>query len=382
MTGPPGRSPVTVGFVLHVMQVAGAEVLVAEIIRRLRDRIRPFVYCLDAVGPLGERLIGEGVPVEGLGRRPGLDLGLVRRLRRALLRDRPAVLHAHQYTPFFYTALAVPFTGRPRVLFTEHGRHYPDVVSPRRRTVNRLLLSRRADHLTAVCGFSANSLAKVDGFTRRPVEIVPNGIDVARYAPAADRRAAREGVGLHPDRRHVLTIARFHPVKDHATLIAAFARVARDVPDVDLVLAGDGQERASIEASAASLGLSDRIRLLGVRQDVPDLLRAADLFALTSLSEAASLTLLEAMASGLPVVVTAVGGNPEIVRAEVDGLLVPRGDAEAAAGAMIRLLRDPALASAMGRSAAARVRAEFDLEKTVARYGELYETLATGAPGA
>ena len=364
------------------MQVAGAEVLVAEIIRRLRDRILPHVYCLDAVGALGETLIAEGVTVEALGRRPGLDLALVARFRRAIRRNRPAVLHAHQYTPFFYTALAVPLPGRqrPRVLFTEHGRHYPDLVSPRRRLVNRALLSRRADRVTAVCEFSARSLASVDGFTRRPVEVVPNGIEVSRYSPAADRQEAKARVGLDPCRRHILTIARLHPVKDHATLIAAFARVAPAVPEADLVLAGDGPERGAVEAAAAASGLRERVKLLGVRADVPDLLGAADLFALTSVSEAASITLLEAMASGLPVVVTAVGGNPELVRGQVDGLLVPRGDATAAADAMIRVLRDPALAAAMGRSGAARVRAEFDLARTVSRYAELYEALAQRQP--
>jgi glycosyltransferase involved in cell wall biosynthesis len=112
---------------------------------------------------------------------------------------------------------------------------------------------------------------------------------------------------------------------------------------------------------------------------VPALLRAADVFTLTSVSEAASITLLEAMASALPVVVTAVGGNPEIVRDGVDGLLAPRGDAEGLGTALLRLLNDPALAARMGESGAARVREHYQLDRTVRRYYELYERLARAA---
>ena len=118
--------------------------------------------------------------------------------------------------------------------------------------------------------------------------------------------------------------------------------------DVDLLLAGDGPLRAKLEEAVQTHGLAGRVYFLGVRSDVPQLLKAVDVFALTSVCEAASLTLLEAMAAGLPVVVTAVGGNPEMVRDGVEGLLVPRGDEEAVASALLRLLDQPAVAESMG----------------------------------
>src|SRR5687767_3402307 len=157
--------PVRVGFVLHAMQVAGAEVLVAETIRRLGSRISPVIFCLDAVGSLGGRLIAEGIPVIAFGRKPGLDLRVSVRLAREIRNRRIEVIHAHQYTPFFYGAIAARLSGiRPQVIFTEHGRHYPDEVSPRRRAINRLVMSRLADRVNAVCDFSARSLAEKDGF--------------------------------------------------------------------------------------------------------------------------------------------------------------------------------------------------------------------------
>ncbi|HVB38316.1 MAG TPA: glycosyltransferase, partial [Vicinamibacterales bacterium] len=340
--------PIRVGFVLHVMQVAGAEMLVADIIRLLGPRIEPTIFCLDAVGALGERLRDDGVPVVTLGRTPGIDLRVAVRLGREIRARRIEVVHAHQYTPFFYAALARAGAGRPvHVMFTEHGRHYPDVVSWRRRLVNRLLLSRCADEVTGVCRFSAVSLARVDGFgAQRPIEVIANGVEPSRYAGGADRDALRRSLGLDPARRYLISVARFHPVKDHATLLRAFARIAVAQPEVDLLLAGDGPLRGTLETQAGALGIADRVRFLGVRDDVPSLLRAADLFVMTSLSEAASITVLEAMASGLPVIVTAVGGNVEIVRQGIDGMLVPRQDVGALVGAMHEMLRDPVHARA------------------------------------
>jgi glycosyltransferase involved in cell wall biosynthesis len=127
---------------------------------------------------------------------------------------------------------------------------------------------------------------------------------------------------------------------------------------------------------AKDLGLEERVRFLGIRQDIPSILRAAKVFVLTSRSEGAPLTLLEAMAVGLPVVVTAVGGMPEIVRDGVDGILAQRGDANAIASALIRLLENPAAASAMGAAAAQRIREHYTIDRAVERYYRLYARLA------
>lgn len=358
------------------MQVAGAEVLVYEIIQRLGSRIVPFVYCLDAVGPIGERLIASGVKVVAFNRQPGLDWRLFGRMADAIRTDKIDVVHAHQYTPFFYSSIAARRSGtRPRVVFTEHGRHYPDIVSWKRRWTNRLVLDRLADEVTAVCEFSANALANVDGFARDRIRIIPNGIDLHRYEAVADRTALRRRLGLDPDRRYISIVARFHPVKDHSTLLKAFALVARVVPDADLLLVGDGPLRPDIEHTIETLGLGGRVRLVGVQSNVPEWLLASDVFVLSSVSEAASITLLEAMACGLPVVVTDVGGNPELVRRGEDGLLVPRGDPTAMSTALLTLLDDGELRARMGRSGTERVRQHFLTATTVERYADVYEAL-------
>ncbi len=370
-----------IGFVLHVMHVAGAEMLVVEIVRRMMGTFEPTVICLDGIGPLGEQLRNEGVEVINLERRPGRDYRVAWRMARLIQKRGIEIVHAHQYTPFFYAALAkLVMLGRFRLILTEHGRHFPDIVSPQRRLANRWLLGPLADAITGVCQFSANSLAKNDGFSRKNIAVIDNGIVLDRYSPADHVGEIRARLGLDPARRYVGNIARFHPVKDQVMLLNAFALVAAAEEDVDLILVGDGPLRETLADLSRSLGIEHRVRFLGVRSDVPEILRALDVFALTSVSEAASLTLLEAMASGLPVVVTAVGGNPELVRNGLDGICVPRGDASATATAILQILRDPSSASEMGRAARERVVERYQLDATVTAYLELYRDLCVSHP--
>ena len=372
---------IRVGLVVHAMRVAGAEVLVTQIIRQLADRIEPTVFCLEEVGALGHQLRDRGIDVVSFGRRPGLDVRVAWQMSRELRARRISVLHTHQYSPFFYSALARVLSGTSvRIVFTEHGRHHPDLVSRRRRVANRLVFERLADEVNAVSRFSADSLRDVEGFEHSRIDVIENGIETGRYEAVADRDGLRRTIGLDRRRRYIANVARFHPVKDQATLLRAFRQVADVRADADLLLVGDGPLRPQLEQLARELHVGDRVRFLGVRPDVPDILRAVDVFALTSVSEAASITLLEAMAARLPVVVTAVGGNPEIVRHDVDGFLVPRADAPACASALLRVLDDARGASAMGAAGAARVREHYRLDRTIERYFAIYAALAGQAP--
>ena len=380
---------------MHVMQVAGAEVLVTQIIDKLRDRIEPTVFCLDKIGVLGVRLQEAGVPVILLDRNPGFDLQVAKRLSGEVKKRRIEVLHAHQYTPFFYSALArMLFRTPAKIIFTEHGRHYPDIVSSKRHWANRLLLQRYADITTACCRFSTHALQTNEGF---PSAInLPNGVDLSNLSPRSDaesQHCLRNALGMDNDIPYVACIARFHKVKDHATLIRAWQIVHRQIPRAKLLLVGDGPERATIKQqikeldslhtdgnTSCAFGLSSSIEFWGVRSDVADILRAVDVFTLTSVSEASSLTLLEAMASECPVVITDVGGNAEHVTDGVEGRLVPRADHEQLGQCLSVLLRDSNQASVMGKAARQRVIKDFDLNKAIQSYCDHYVTLAKSKP--
>lgn len=367
-----------VGFCLHAMQVAGAEVLVTQIIERLADKIEPTIFCLDSVGKLGEELQSKGIPVVLLDRKPGLDKAVPGRLSREFKSRGIQIVHAHQYTPFFYCALARLSGGwSTRILMTEHGRHYPDVVSWKRRWVNRLLLSNLAAHSTACCAFSARALERNDGF--RKVEVLYNGIDSSLHPQRKSleqRRELRERLGLSSELVYVTCIARFHPVKDHSTLLRGFAKLHASAPQTRLLLVGTGPQEATLRALASELGVHAAVEFWGVRRDISDILQACDVFSLTSLSEAASLTLLEAMANGCPVAITDVGGNPEHVTHGKHGLLSPRGDDEALAENLRLLVSDPQGAQQMAQAARLRVTSQFRLSDAIDRYAQLYLNIA------
>jgi len=358
--------------------VAGAEMLVHQLVRRLGDDFDFSVLLLDDIGPLGEDLRERGIPVEVLGRRPGVDVGLGRRLGAALRNQRTDVVHAHQYTPWFYAGLGAAWgLGRPRMIFTEHGRHYPDVRRPKRVAFNRLL-APVTDGLVAVSGFIRDCLRDNEGLPEDRIRVLYNGIEPERFEAVPDRAALRGELGVGPEDPVVGIAARFAPVKDHATLLRAFVRVREALPAAKLVLAGDGPLREDLERQAAEAGIVEAVRFLGVRADVPALLKTWDVFCLSSLSEGTSVTLLEAMASGVPAVTTAVGGNPEIVEEGVTGLLAPRGDDESLGRALVELLSDRDRAVAMGEAGRARLRERFTFDGMARGYADLYAELAAG----
>jgi len=360
------------------MKVAGAEVLVERLIGDLSESIKPTIFCLDEIGEIGKRLQSQGVSVHDLNRTPGIDWQLPSRLAAKVAVEHIDVLHAHQYTPFFYAAMARLKNGlKSKIVFTEHGRHYPDVVSFKRRATNRWLLQRFADEVNACCEFSAQALRVQDGFSN--VDVVRNGVDTDRFFPVeseSEKQSLRKVLRIEDGKFTVVCVARFHPVKDHVTLIRAWKRVCEQTSDVELLLVGDGAEREPLELLVDSLGLQERVRFLGVRSDIRELYCAADVFAMSSLCEASSLTLLEAMACGCPPIVTDVGGNPEHITDRKDGMLVPRQDDEALAAAILRL-RDNALRTQIGKAARERVCREFCISKTVGAYRNIYERLSS-----
>jgi len=200
-----------------------------------------------------------------------------------------------------------------------------------------------------------------------------NGVDTHRFRPGG-RQVARAALGIGPERIVVGTVGRLDPVKDQVGLLRAFSRVVDD-SRVLLLIAGDGPCRAELETTVSALGLDGRVRLLGERDDVPSVLAAMDVFVLCSIAEGISNTILEAMATGLPVVATRVGGNPELVVDGKTGCLVEPRSPAALAASLRRYFEDPRLLAQHGGSARALAVAGFSLERMVGAYEQLYERL-------
>ncbi|MEN6497967.1 MAG: glycosyltransferase [Thermoguttaceae bacterium] len=360
---------------LHSLTVGGAEVLAARLVRRLRGRYRFVFACLDQLGSLGEELRREGFVVEVLERHPGIDFGCMQRLRRFWQREQVALVHAHQYTPFFYALAARGLRRRPPVLFTEHGRSFPDYPRRKRILFNRLML-RRGDRVVAVGEAVRRALVENEGIAENRIERIYNGVDFSAFDRGSEDRATlRKRLGFDADQWLIVQVARLDPLKDHATAIRTIQRVASQRANARLLLVGEGAERSRIEAEIAARGVGPHVSLLGLRSDVADLLQASDLFLLTSVSEGIPVTLIEAMAAGLPVVATDVGGVGEVVEHGVTGWLAPSGDDAALAEVVLRVMSDSRLRESMGRQAQKRARGEFSQREMHAAYERTFEEM-------
>jgi glycosyltransferase involved in cell wall biosynthesis len=355
--------------------VGGAEVLAAGLARQMRDTFRFLFVCLDELGPVGEELRDEGFPVRVLGRRAGVDWTCSRHLATLLHYERVDLLHAHQYTPFFYGLTARLLYRRPPILFTEHGRAFPDRPRLKRLIANRLLLERR-DRVVGVGQAVRQAVVHNEGIPARRVSVIYNGIDLAAFANGAPGRdSVRRGIGVG-DRDFVMVlVARLDPLKDHATAVRTLEEVRRLRPDARLILVGEGPERGLIENLIAQRHLAPYVRLLGQRKDVACLLSASDVFLLTSVSEGIPLAVIEAMAARLPVVATRVGGVAEVVQDGETGFLGPAGNPVALAEQVLRIATDPALGKRMGQQGGARARALFSEKQMHAQYLQLYREM-------
>jgi glycosyltransferase involved in cell wall biosynthesis len=357
---------------LHGLRVGGAEVLAARLARRLKEHFEFLFVCLDELGTLGQELQSEGFPVSVLGRETGVDWDCSRRLAAQLRRQRVDLIHAHQYTPFFYAATARLLYRRPSLLFTEHGRHYPDYPRRKRMVANRLLLERR-DRVVGVGRAVRRALIENEGIPGKSIRVIYNGIDTDRFVPSpVERYQVRRDLGLDLHDFVIMQVARLDPLKDHLTAVRAMELLSRRCRQARLVIVGEGPLGGIIEEAVRKRSLEAHVRFLGLRQDVPRLLAAADVCLLSSISEGIPLTLIEAMAVGLPVVATNVGGVAEVVEDGRTGLLAPHGDHEALARHLFQYAEAPALRQEMGQLGRERAQAAFSESHMHAEYHELY----------
>jgi sugar transferase (PEP-CTERM/EpsH1 system associated) len=346
------------------LRTGGLERLLVEFARH-HDRARyvPEFVSLRDGGPPEAQIRETGAAVHVLGEPRG-KRDEVRRLVRLLRALRPDVVHTHNLHAHFYGSLAARRAGVPAVVHTRHG---AALGATRHGRLLFWTACRLADRIVSVSADTARLSAR-EGHLRRGRSVTLwNGIDVGRFP--------YHGPAAAPD---LITISRLEPVKDLPTLLKAAAIARRAVPALRLTVVGDGSERAALQGLAESLGLGPSVAFLGERGDVAALLAAAAVFVSSSSSEGVSLTLLEAMAVGLPVVATAVGGNPEVVEDGVTGELVPPAAPEALAAAIVRACADPGRAAAFGRAGRARVERHFDVREMVRSYERLYDDVLRG----
>jgi glycosyltransferase involved in cell wall biosynthesis len=374
------REPIPVVLVIGQLELGGgAERQVSEIALGIREHgFAPRVISLRAGARQGEfhpenywadALRLRGISVHELPRRGRLDLSRLMPLIALIREHKPAIVHSFMFPANAYSRVAVLLSGRkPIVVTSERSVRLPKGV---KRIVERCL-----QPLTD--GIMVNAHATRRALQARrtpaPVWVIPNGIDIEKFNPSA-RAECRARLGVAPDDPVIGTVARLVSVKNYPLFIRLVRNVRTVMPPVRAVAIGDGPLRSAVEKDIDRSGQRDGIRLLGRVSRIEEILPALDVFVLTSEYEGLSNAVMEAQASGVPAVVTDVGGNPEIVSEGVTGFVVPRGDLQLLVARVLDLLTRPDLRATMGRAARLGMESRFSVARMIAATVEMYHAL-------
>jgi L-malate glycosyltransferase len=380
--GHPSAVRLRVTYLIDKLHRAGAQVHLGQLASSIdRGAFEPEVVCLLSGGPVADALREDGVPVDvlSLGRlyAPGALAGLVR-LARRLRSRRVDVLHTYLVSANVCGTLAGRLAGVGAVVTSRRDMGFSR--NARLRFVEERLVNPLVSKVVAVSPAVAEATRRERGLRDDQVVTIANGVDLERFdaaghpRPEARAQAMREW-GVADDEVAVGAIGHLSPVKGHADFLEAAARVLARHPRTRFVLVGEGPLRSELEARAARLGVRERVVFAGVRSDVASVLARLDVVVLPSHTEGLSNVLLESMAMARPLVATAVGGNPDVLRDGVSGRLVPARDPEALAAAVLGLIADPQKAQAMGREARRVVEREFSQQRMVGAYEALYRAL-------
>jgi len=273
------------------------------------------------------------------------------------------LLHTHNAYPHFYGSLAAYRAKIPATIHTRHGRRFGESISER---LQFALASRMSNCVIPVSDDTGERCKKIGWLPDTKIKRIWNGIDVDRFkftGPGNELTA--------------ITVSRLSPEKDLVTMLEAVKFVIDQIPEFRLMIVGDGPEREVLEQKTTALKLESHVTFLGERNDIPDLLSQAGFYVSSSLTEGISLTLLEAMSVGLPVVTTSVGGNPEIVEEPDTGILVPSADASKLANAIIRMCQQQNEWQQLGRNARNRVEQNFNIRSMIKEYESVYRYILT-----
>ncbi len=374
------RAPPLIAHVIHRLTIGGMENGLVNLINNMPpDRYRHVIVCLTDFTAFRDRIRVPGVDVFALHKKPGADVAIYLKVRNLLRRLRPDIVHTRNL-PAIDMCVPAWLAGVPFRVHGEHGRDTAEEAGDNRK-YNRMrrLVSPLVHRYITVSRDIQRWLAHTVDIPSNKIRQVYNGVDAARFRPADGARAALPASGFGDSGDIVFgTVGRMQTVKDQVNLARAFVSLVERYPEARararLVMVGDGALRRDCLDVLNAAGLGDAVWLPGARDDIADLMRGLDVFVLPSRTEGISNTILEAMASGLPVIATAVGGNPELVVDET-GLLVPPVDPPRLADAMARYVADPGLIGRHGAAGRTRVEEQFSLQAMVENYLDVYDSL-------
>ncbi|MBC7512959.1 MAG: TIGR03088 family PEP-CTERM/XrtA system glycosyltransferase [Herminiimonas sp.] len=375
MSAPPISLPLVVHLVYR-LDFGGLETVLAECVNGMpADRYRHAVVCLTDYTEFAKKITQPGVQIHTLHKPPGAAPGTHFKLWKLLRTLRPTILHTYNLAAIEY-AFTATLAGVPIRIHAEHGRDLSDPEGKNRKhNFLRRLLIPFIDCFIPVSRDLKQWLSNVVGVPDSKNRLINNGVDTARFVP----RKLSALPAQEPRPFVVGTVGRIQDIKNHAGLVRAFQHLRELLPaqrdNLQLQIIGDGPLMATLKAQVTAAGLDDVVWLAGSRTDIADLMQAFSIFVLPSFAEGTPVTLLEAMATGLPVVASAVGGIPDVVADGVCGRLVAPTDIDAIASALATYCREPALAAAHGATARKVIEDHYSIAAMLSHYTALYDAL-------
>ncbi len=363
--------------VLHLIEtsdVGGAERVMMSLACGLKEKGFRSIACLRRQGDLNRELIQRGIETYILKENGVFDFGFLGRLLRVVAKKQISLIHAHEFLMNMYGSALGFLSARP-VVTTLHGKFY-FYEKWRRRSALRLV--SRLSQLVCVSEDLRDFVSANLGIPKNRIRTIYNGVDGVRSGDPRKRNSRKSELGIQSEWKVVGTIANLYPVKGHTYLLKAIPGIVARYPEVIFLFCGSGGEEQKLRTEAQELGVSEKVRFLGFRRDIPDLLELMDLFVLPSLSECLPLSVLEAMAVSLPVVMTGVGGCREMIKDRETGYIVPPADPAALEEKIVLLLQDEKQAKAMGLRAREEFTRKFSLEVMLDNYSALYDSLIQG----
>ena len=359
---------------IHTLEIGGAQKVIVNLIRGMdKSRFDLSTVCLRKKGPIYEEIKSMGGKVCQIPKKGKFDLSIVSRLKKHIQEEECHILHTHNFSAGLWGRLAaMELKGRrPILVHTEHGRL--GEVQLWRKIIMRYL-ARHTDMIVAVADETRDYLLHSIKIPETRVIVIKNGIDLNYLLSRADQKVDTidEILEKNPGARFIINVSALSPVKDHATLLRAFKRLLIKLPDVHLLLVGDGPLRLELTKLASSLGIDGNVQFLGERHDIGAILAKSDIFVLSSLNEGTPISLLEAMGMGVTPVVTSVGGLPEMIENTVNGLMVPPSDPALLADAIRFTLENPEYADEWARKSKDMIRKEYTAEVMSEKHEELY----------
>lgn len=375
---------------LYRLDFGGLETVLAECVNRMpAERYRHAIVCLADYTQFSEKITRPDVAIIALHKAPGLGLGTHWKFWKLVRQLRPAILHTYNLSAIEY-AFTAAIAGVPICVHAEHGRDLSDLHGKNRK--HNLLRRLMIPFIDCFIPVSQDLKQWLSEAVRVPTDknlVINNGVDTARFQPrsllqqAIPQQATTQQPIKHqqaaPKEFVIGTVGRIQNIKNHQGLVLAFLRLLELLPQyreqLVLTIVGDGPLMTQLQAQVAACGAAERIRLLGARSDIAELMAGFDVFILPSFNEGTPITLLEAMASALPIIASNVGGIPDVMQSHPCGVLVSPTDYEAMAAAMAAYFNDRQLAQAHGAAGRETIEQHYSINAMITHYTALYDAL-------